>query len=342
MEAISIIEAGVTRKIEIANPLIGPEDVLIDISYVGLCGSDLNIFRGAMPMVSYPRIPGHEVSGVIIKKGPKVPESLNIGDKAVISPYTNCGECPACVKNRPNTCQFNQTLGVQRDGALSSQISVHHSKVFKSELLPLEELVLVEPLSVGYHAANRAKITKNDLVLVLGCGTIGMGALCGCVNKGATVLVSDIDDEKIQLARKMGAQYAVNSNKTNLSAYIKDLTNGNGVDAVIEAAGIAETVRQAVSVAAFAGRIAFIGYTKKAVELETKLIVQKELDIYGSRNALNVFPDVIKMLEERKFPYPDLISRVYPFEQAGQALKDWDKNPAKFMKILIKINNKKG
>jgi len=163
--------------------------------------------------------------------------------------------------------------------------------------------------------------------------------LAGLASKG---FEHDIDDEKILLARKMGAQYAVNSNKTNLSSYIKDLTNGKGVDAVIEAAGIAETVRQAVSVAAFAGRIAFIGYTKKAVELETKLIVQKELDIYGSRNALNVFPDVIRMLEERKFPYPDLISCLYPFEQTGQALKDWDKNPAKFMKILIQVNNKKG
>lgn len=200
MKAISLIEPRQIEIIEIPEPALGPEDVLVELRYVGLCGSDLSAYRGLSPMVSYPRIPGHEVSGVIVAKGERVPERLQVGAPVAVSPYTSCGLCPACRLGRANTCQYNQTLGVQRDGALTRRIAVPYAKTFTSQVLTPQELALVEPLSVGYHAANRGRVSEVDSVLVFGCGAIGLGAIAASARKGATVIAVDIDDGKLEMS----------------------------------------------------------------------------------------------------------------------------------------------
>lgn len=339
MRAIRIIAPEKTEIFDIPEPNPGREDVLLDLRYIGLCGSDLNIYRGLMPMVTYPRIPGHEISALIIKKGKNVPDSIKLDDKVMVSPYTNCGVCPACRIGRTNTCVYNQTFGVQRDGALTERMAIHYSKVYASKNLSLQELALVEPLSVGYHATNRGKVSEVDAVLVIGCGTIGIGAIAACVRKGATVIATDIDDAKLDLARQFGAEYTINFRKEGGREKINDLTNNEGVNVAIEAAGVPATFQLAVEAVAYAGRVVFIGYTKDLVDFDTKQFVRKELSIAGSRNALHVFPSVVKMLEKRQQPFLQLISRTYALEQTGQALADWYADPANFMKILIKIKN---
>ncbi|NJK95796.1 MAG: alcohol dehydrogenase catalytic domain-containing protein [Bacteroidales bacterium] len=213
MQAYAIKDKGIISPVEIPEPVSGDNDVLIEVKYIGLCGSDINAFRGLMPFVNFPRIPGHEISGIIHSKGKSVSAALNVGDRVTVSPYTQCGTCPSCRQGRFNCCQFNQTLGVQRDGALTRYIAVPAEKVFTSSLLSLEELVLVEPFSVGYHGANRGQVCETDTLLLLGCGTIGMGALCAAVRKGATVIALDIDDKKLEMASKFGARYAINSTR---------------------------------------------------------------------------------------------------------------------------------
>ena len=335
MQAISFARPWEITIIDIPIPKIGTEDVLIKTHYVGLCGSDLNTYRGLFPMVTYPRIPGHEVSGVIEKKGNNVPEHLRIGAKVTLSPYSNCNLCPACRAGRPNCCEFNETLGVQRDGALTEYIAIHYSKVYSSKLLSFKELVLAEPLSIGYHGVNRGRIQETDSVLILGCGTVGIGAVSAAVRKGAKVIALDIDNNKLKMAREFGAQYTINSVDEDVKARIKELTNNEGVSVVIEAIGLPETFVMAIDLAAFAGRVVYIGYAKQDVTYETKNFVSKELDIMGSRNALDVFPAVLKMLEERNAPFSKLITKVYSFSEAMQAFKDWDVAPGKFTKILI-------
>jgi threonine dehydrogenase-like Zn-dependent dehydrogenase len=286
-------------------------------------------------LVKLPRIPGHEISGIIIDKGNQVPASFKIGDKATVSPYTNCGICPACRAGRINTCEFNQTLGVQREGALTTKIKVPYDKVFTNENLTLQELVLVEPMSVGYHAANRGEVRETDTVLLIGCGTIGMGALCAAVRKGATVIALDIDDSKLEMAKTFGATYGINSKKENALARIMELTNNEGVSAVIEAAGNPATFVLALEAVCFAGRVISIGYSKEEVKFNSQLIVRKELNIFGSRNALRVFPSVIQMFEHREKQYPNLITKIFPFDQVPEAFKFWDENTGIVSKILI-------
>lgn len=335
MRAISLAAPKQIKIIDIPIPEIGPEDVLVNVHYVGLCGSDLNAYRGLMPLLTYPRILGHEISGIISAKGDRVPVSLNVGDKVMMSPYTHCDVCPACRAGRPNCCQSNQTLGVQRDGALTSQIAIHYSKVFANNTLSLEELVLVEPLSVGYHAVNRGRVSEIDTVLTLGCGAIGIGVIAAAARKGATVIAADIDDSKLADAKKFGAHHTINSARQNVLEVLKELTHNEGVNVAIEAVGLPDTFRLAVEAAAFAGRVVYVGYAKKEVMYDTTHFVRKELDIMGSRNALRVFPAVIKMIEQRQFPFSSLISKIYPFDQTAHALADWDMAPAQFTKVLI-------
>jgi threonine dehydrogenase-like Zn-dependent dehydrogenase len=340
MQAISFTAPKQVDIINIPEPQPGPEDVLLEIHTIGLCGSDLNAYRGLFSLITYPRIPGHEISGIIVEKGKNVPDTINVGDQVIVSPYTSCGICSACRVGRPNCCQYNQTLGLQRDGAMCSRFAVHYSDIFTSRILSLQELALVEPLSVGYHAANRGQVSEVDTVLVIGSGAVGIGVIIAAARKGATVIAVDIDDGKLEVAKKFGAHYTINSTRQDVLAEIHKLTNNEGVNVAIEAVGLPDTFRLAVEAVCYAGRVVYVGYVKKEVCYDATDFVRKELDIRGSRNALRVFPAVIKMLETRERPFTDLISKTYPFVETAQAFSDWDADPGKFTKILIDVRSK--
>lgn len=336
-EAICLITPRKVEIVDIPTPPLGPEEVMVEVHYVGMCGTDLNSYRGLMPLVTYPRVPGHEVSGLVVAKGAQVPHFINEGDRVMLSPYSHCGLCPACRVGRFNCCQFNQTLGVQRDGALTQRVAIHYSKVFTNKSLSLPELALVEPLSVGYHAANRGRVTEIDTVLVIGCGAVGIGVIAAAARKGAAVIATDIAEAKLAMARKFGAQQTINSGQQDVLTALRELTEGEGVNIAIEAVGLPETFRLAVEAVAFAGRVVYIGYAKKEVSFDTSQFVRKELDIMGSRNALHVFPAVITMLEKRQFPFAELITHVYSFAETVQAFHNWDAAPGQFTKILINL-----
>jgi threonine dehydrogenase-like Zn-dependent dehydrogenase len=314
---------------------MGPEEVVVEIHYVGLCGSDLGMYRGTFAIGTYPRIPGHEASGVIVAAGQAVPASFETGDRVTLWPYSECGVCPACRVGRPNSCQFNETLGLQRDGAMTERFAIHYSKVFPSKVLTLKELALVEPMSVGYHAANRGQVSEVDTVLMIGCGTIGMGALAASARKGATIVAVDVDDGKLALATRFGAQHTINSTGQDVLKEVERITGGDGANVAIEAVGLPQTFRLAVDAVCYTGRVVYVGYAEKEVCFDTTHFVRKELDIRGSRNALRVFPAVIKMIEGRQQPFEELISRIYPAWETARALAEWDANPGAFTKILI-------
>jgi threonine dehydrogenase-like Zn-dependent dehydrogenase len=339
MKALVITEAGKTGFIEIPKPIPSPGEVLLQVKRVGYCGTDLNTFRGFNPLVSYPRIPGHEIGAVIAEVTAGVPERFQVGMETTVLPYTTCGDCPSCRSGRVNACRSNQTLGVQRDGALTEFIAVPWEKLVSSEKLSLAEHTLVEPLSVGFHAVERGRVSAADTVMVFGCGMIGLGAISGAaLLRGARVIAVDVDDAKLELARKAGAAETINSMKENLHEKLQSLTNGDGPCVVIEAVGLPATFRAAVDEVSFAGRVVYIGYAKEAVSYETKYFVMKELDIHGSRNAtLRNFADVIQVLESGRYPLNETISRVVPFDDAGDAIAAWAANPGVVTKIHVEL-----
>lgn len=337
MRALFITGTGKTEIREIPRPAPAADEVLLRVRLVGYCGSDLNTFRGKNPLVSLPRIPGHEVAASIEQAGSEVPKQIKPGLNVTFSPYTNCGHCPSCLRGRPNACQFNQTMGVQRDGALTEFVVVPWKRLYHSDKLSLRELALVEPLTVGFHAADRGRVSEKDVVAVFGCGAIGLGAIAGAAYRKATVIAVDIDDKKLELARRAGAGHTINVSTQKLHDELAETVPG-GPDVVIEAIGLPATFRAAVEEVAYTGRVVYIGYAKEPVTYETRLFVQKELDILGSRNALADFAAVIAMLERGGFPTQDLITRVVPLRQAGEALSEWDKDPAAVARILVDLD----
>lgn len=337
MRAFILKAPGETALGEVDRPKLGPEDVLLRTRLVGMCGTDLSSYRGRNPLVSYPRIPGHEVAATIEEAGSAVPEQLVRGTDVTVSPYTSCGECASCRRGRPNACKSNQTLGVQRDGAMTQYFTVPWRKVYVAEGLTLRELGLVEPLSVGFHAASRGRITASDTVVVLGCGTVGLGAISGAAFAGARVIAVDIDDTKLEIACESGAAVTIHSQRQSLHDELAALTGGLGPDVIIEAIGLPETFRLAVEEAAFTGRVVYVGYAKEPVSYETRLFVQKELDIIGSRNALDEFPQVIAMLQQKRFPVDRIVSRTVPLDEAGAALREWSERPQAFTKIQVAV-----
>ncbi len=249
---------------------LADNQILLQVRKIGLCGSDLNSYRGRNPLVTFPRIPGHEIAATVLESNPNHPEWPQ-GTNVTVSPYTNCGQCASCLRGRPNACQFNQTLGVQRDGALTEFIAIPADRLYRADLT-LKELCLVEPLTVGFHAAARGRVTAADTVAVFGCGGVGLGAVAGAAFRGAAVIAVDLDEAKLATARKAGAAHTVNTAQINLHEHLAQLTNGRGPDVIIEAIGLPQTFRAAVEEVAFTGRVVYIGYAKEEVAYETPLL----------------------------------------------------------------------
>lgn len=338
MKAIQIQGLRQMEVVEIEKPQMGADEVLIRLQYVGFCGSDLNTFLGKNTMAKMPVIPGHEVGGVIEAVGENVPEGLRPGMSVTVNPYTNCGKCASCRNGRGNACKDNQTLGVQRDGVMCEYAVLPWEKVIPAGLLTPRTCALIEPMSVGFHAVSRAQVTDIDVVLVIGCGMVGMGAVVRSVQRGATVVAADIDDEKLALAREMGASYTINTRTEDVHARLLEMTSGFGPDVVIEAVGSTPTYQMAVDEVAFTGRVICIGYAKSEVSFQTKYFVQKELDIRGSRNAMpSDFRAVIHYLERGTCPVDKLISKEVTPDEAFDAMTYWEKNTGKVFRILTKF-----
>ena len=341
MKAFVLDAPGKFRVTDVSMPPSpGPNEVLLKIRVVGMCGSDLSTFSGRNPLVTYPRIPGHEIAAIVAEAGRDVPEEFQSGAAVTMLPYFSCGACAACRRGRNNACKNNQTLGVQRDGALTEFLVAPWTKLKKAPGMPLRTLAMVEPLTVGNHAVTRGRIAADDTVLVVGCGMVGLGAVAGAAFRGARVLAMDMDEAKLQLAQRTGAQHLLDARSESAAETLRELTAGDGPDVVIEAVGTPATFRMAVEAVAFAGRVVYIGYAKEPVSYETKLFVQKELDILGSRNATAVdFDEVIAMLQSGRFPVEDAISLVIPIEEAGEALQRWSANPASMRKIMVEFSS---
>ncbi len=336
MKALVIRKPGEAAIENVAEPTSSGEQLLLRVGMVGLCGSDLNSFRGKNPLVTFPRIPGHEIAATIVE-GSALESTLRPGMNVTLSPYTSCGNCASCRRNRPNACQFNHTLGVQRDGAMTEFIAMPAEKLYPANL-SMKELCLVEPLTVGFHAVTRGRATSDDTVAVLGCGGVGLGAISAAHFCGARTIAVDVDDTRLALAQKAGAAHVINTTRDSMHDELAALTGGLGPDVVIEAVGSPNTFRAAVEEVAFAGRVIYIGYAKEPVPYETRLFVQKELDILGSRNALpEDFRRVIAMLEAHRFPVDDAVTSIVPLEAAPQLLREWSEQPSRFTKIMVNL-----
>jgi len=339
MKAFVITEPGTTALVDRPIPEPGRGEVLLRLNTVGFCGSDLNTFRGLNPLVSYPLVPGHEIGATIEALGAEVEGSWRPGQRVLPSPYSNCGTCSACRAGRENCCRNNRTLGVQRDGAMTEYFAIPAHRLFTSESLSAAQMALVEPLTIGFHAVERARIQEPDSVAVIGCGAIGLGVVVAAASRGARVFAVDVDSAKLEVANACGATHLINAERDSLHDMLQSHTEGEGPSVVFEAVGSPQTFVSAVDEVCYAGRVVYIGYAKSPVQYETKHFILKELDILGSRNATGKdFAAVIAMLETGAFPTEQVITETVPLEEAGSRLSAWNDHPGSVTKIHVRFD----
>ncbi len=318
-------------------PVPGEGEALLKVLYCGICGADVASYTGNQPFTTYPRIPGHEFSAQIVS----VPENsigLKAGDIVTANPYFNCKKCYSCKRGFVNCCTDNRTMGVQRDGSFREYITMPIERIYPGKGLSAKELALVEPFTISYHALHRAQVKPGDRVLVVGAGPIGLFALIAAKAQGATVYVADILDGRLEKALHFGADGIINSKKNDIKEEAMRITNGDGFDVCVEACGQSVTFLACIDCAAFAANIILIGNGKKETTFLHSILLKKELNVFGSRNSYERdFKAVIDLIASGKVNVLDMVSRVYPIDEAAAAFEALSNNDGSLAKVLLEL-----
>ncbi|MBR6567021.1 MAG: zinc-binding alcohol dehydrogenase family protein [Clostridia bacterium] len=339
MKAIVIDTPDKIEIREVPMPEVKEDEALLKVKYVGICGADLASYTGNQPFTTYPRIPGHEFSAEIVEI-PENDRGFKKGDIVTCNPYFNCGECYSCERGFVNCCTDNQTMGVQRDGAFCEYIAMPVERIYDGKGLSAKELALIEPFSISQHAVSRAAIKESDTVLVIGAGPIGLFALIAAKQKCKKIVVADILDNRLSLAKEYGADAVVNTKNESLTEFTEKFTLGKGFDVCIEACGAPETFLGCIDSCAFAGNIILIGNGKRDTTFLHSIILKKELNIHGSRNALkDDFINNISLVAEGKADVMKMVSGIYDMENAAEAFEALRNNNGTLAKLLIKIGD---
>lgn len=339
MKSIVINNPGDVKIREVAMPVPKEGEALLKILYGGICGSDLGTYRGTFAYVSYPRTPGHEFSAEIVEIGPN-DKGLKPGMIVTCNPYFNCNECYSCQRGLVNCCTTNQTMGVQREGAFSEYITMPVERIYDGKGLPAKTLTLIEPFCISYHGVSRADIRSGDKVLVIGAGTIGVLAAVAAKAKGAEVYIADVAEKKLEYAvNEFGlAGSILNDGPESFEKKIGEVTGGNGFDVAIEAVGLPSTFQNCIDAAAFGGKVVLIGVGKKNLDFNFTLIQKKELNIFGSRNALKKdFLELIDLVGSGKVDLEKIVTNTYKMEDAAKAFADFDQNAGSMLKVVLEF-----
>ena len=348
MKTILINEPGKVEVIETEMPAVKEGEALLKILYGGICGSDLGTYRGTFAYAGYPRIPGHEFSAQIVKIGENN-RGLKEGMIVTCNPYFNCRKCYACERGLVNCCESNETMGAQRDGAFSEYITMPVERIYDGKGLSPKQLALIEPFCISYHGVSRAHIKKGDKVLVIGAGTIGVLAAIAAKAKGGEVYIADVAEEKLQYAYKTFglAGMIKNDGKEAFMKQVLSITGKhNGFDVCIEAVGLPSTFQDCIDAAAFGGSVVLIGVGKQNLDFNFTLIQKKELNVFGSRNALKQdFTELIDLVKSGEIALEKVVMNQdsedaakkseYELEEAPAAFEEFSKYGGRKLKVLI-------
>lgn len=339
MKAIYINDPGEVSIREIPMPVRKEGEALLRVLYGGICGSDLGSYRGTFAYFSYPRIPGHEFSAEIVEI-----DSNDLGlEKGMIvtcNPYFNCGHCYSCERGLVNCCTDNQTMGVQREGAFAEYITMPIERIYDGKGLPARTLALIEPFCISYHGVKRAQVKADDKVLVLGSGTIGVLAAVAAQSMGAEVTICDVAPEKIAYVQEtFGIPYSIlNDDPDTFMDKVNERTDSKGFDVAIEAVGLPSTFQNCIDAAAFGGNVALIGVGKKNLDFNFTIIQKKELNVFGSRNALRSdFLQLIDLVKSGKVDLDKIVTNTYDFDDAERAFREFHENAGSMLKVEIRF-----
>ncbi len=336
MKAIKVTKPFEVEVTEVDKPkIVNSDDVLIRITSGGICGSDMQIYNGTNSLATYPRVIGHEFGGVIEQTGENV-KNLIAGDKVCVNPVISCNSCYACSIGRGNVCSSLEVMGVHRDGGFAQYICVPQQNVHKfNGDFDQTLLCLVEPYTIGMQINNRAKITKDDVVLIIGSGPIGIAAMQVAKMRKAKVIMADIVKERLARAKEMGADEIILSSEEDIEQRVKQITNNEGVPVVIDAVCIPKTFELSVKLASAAGRVIVIGLKAAPSNIVMADITKKELDIIGSRLSNNCFESVVECFENGSLQPQKMKTAQFHYTEIEKAFDLIQKSPQDILKVVL-------
>ena len=335
MKSVLLSSPESIKIIEMEKPVKKLGEALIRVRSVGICGSDIGAFRGTNPLISYPRIIGHEIAGEIVEID-EIDENdgLKVGGRVIVNPYIYCKQCYPCLNNRTNCCEDLRVLGVHVDGGMQEYFT-HPANLLVPvpENISWEHVPLVEPLTIALHAIHRTKLAAGEHIAVNGAGAIGLlVALCAFAY-GAVPIVVDVIDHRLAFARELGIVDTINASNGDMLEAIREKTDGRMAEVVVEASGANEAIQNTLYMASYIGRIALTGWPKDKTSLSTDLITKKELDILGSRTSAGEFEEAIRLIETGKVNAKAILSNIISFDEIPRMIQEQSKNPDKYLKI---------
>ena len=336
MKSIVLLKA---KELEIQDhpipKIANPDDILIRVKAVGICGSDIHAYDGSLTTIKYPRTIGHEVVGEVTAVGDAVTH-VKPGDHVAMDPVVSCGACLPCRTGRRNVCRDVKCMGVAAEGGAAEYIILPALNVVKLPAdIPWNEAVLAEPFTIGANATAQARVVPGDMALVMGAGTIGLVAMQAAKIRGARVMIADIVDSRLKLAAQLGADRVVNSRTEDLAAAVSEFTKGEGITVFIDAVGVPALLVLGTELTAPTGRIVALGLTGDLLTLPQAAISKKELELIGSRMHSNRFPEVIGWINEKRVSTALMVTHSFSFTQAQAAFDLIEKSPQSTCKVIL-------
>lgn len=336
MKRALTIEPGRIEIVEEQMSPLDPSQVRVRVESVGVCGSDVHLFRGSHPYGRYPQTQGHEVVGVVETWGDQVVEAPPVGQRVVIEPFRSCGSCYACTHGRSNACLNIQVLGAHVPGALAEQLDVNASQLFATDL-PADTAVFVEPISIGSHAVRRGRTASGDRIAVFGAGLVGLGAVLAAHDIGAEVVAIDVQGARLAAAAALGASHVINSAESEVAAELEAVFP-DGPEVIIEATGSPEVLARAADLIAVGGRVVVVGISDRQVELPMISFTRKELEVLGSRNNLGLFAETERLVARNQDELRRSVrTQHFPLAESQDAMVFAETRRADVEKVVIDL-----
>src|SRR5882672_9173522 len=323
-------------------PQPGPKEVLVAVKACGICGSDVHGMDGSTGRRRPPIIMGHEAAGVIADIGTDV-TAWKVGDPVTFDSTLHCGECAFCQAGQINLCDRRRVLGVsceeyRQHGAFAELVAVPQRVLYRLPAgLPFEHAALAEPFSIAMHAVGRAKVAADDTAVVIGAGMIGLALVQSLAQAGCRrIIVADIADERLSLAKKLGAAHILNSGKVNALTAIREITSGPGADVSFEAVGVTATVDLALQCLRKGGSSVLVGNVAPKIEFPLQVAVTRELTIYGSCASRGEYPACLEGLASGQLNAEPLISATAPLAEGAQWFDRLYRKEPGLLKVVLK------
>jgi L-iditol 2-dehydrogenase len=341
MKSLLLSEYNHLDVVDMPVPLVGPDEVLVQVAACGICGSDVHGYDGSSGRRIPPIVMGHEAAGTVAAVGEQV-KDLSPGDRVTFDSTVYCGQCEYCAKGEVNLCNNRQVIGVsctdyRRPGAFAEFIAVPQRIVYRlPEDISFAEAAMLEAVSVALHAVQVSAVSVGETALVIGAGMIGLLTLQAAKAAGCSrVLIADVDETRLNLAKQVGAEEVLHASGAELIAEIMRRTDGKGVDLVLEAVGRNETVAAAVDCVRKGGTVTLIGNITPEVALPLQKVVSRQLRLQGSCASSGEYPEAIELIASGKIQVKPLITAVASLEEAPRWFERLHSREPNLMKVVV-------